>query len=336
MIHIYTLIFIHTCTCINTHSANFHPGKRAGDLTDTGEVAIMLLEYLTENQQYTFDGYAAYWKKQIDEGYGSCNFQSVGRETVDCPAGLKPGYLNGATRRTLQLLARYPTAKGESRMQLAADTNCLMAATHFLPLFLRITDEQQLVDASISTVYLSHKNRDPLAAADFLSRTMYRIINSGMSLEEALDSAALATGDSFITARLQDAKKKAAEALDPSSQLSKQELADDVALTSMARLWEVGKTEPIKVGKASPTEGALPGSLYIALKYKHSLEEALIANAGVGGDSAVRGMVIGMLLGAVHGREAIPSRWIEGLNCLPHVEAMFTKLENELTKNGEL
>ena len=70
-------------------------------------------------------------------------------------------------------------------------------------------------------------------------------------------------------------------------------------------------SEPIKVGKASPTEGALPGSLYLALKYQHSLEEGLIANAGIGGDSAVRGMVVGMLLGAVKGRAGIPGRWIE-------------------------
>jgi hypothetical protein len=35
----------------------------------------------------------------------------------------------------------------------------------------------------------------------------------------------------------------------------------------MARLWDVGKSEPIKVGKASPTEGALPSALYFALKY---------------------------------------------------------------------
>merc|ERR1712046_346582 len=94
-----------------------------------------------------------------------------------------------------------------------------------------------------------------------------------------------------------------------------------------ARLWDVGKTEPIKVGKASPTEGALPGSLYFILKYKHSLEEALIANAGVGGDSCARGIVIGTVLGAAHGMEGIPSRWTETLRGLPHVKDLYGKLE---------
>ena len=130
------------------------------------------------------------------------------------------------------------------------------------------SDENFLVEASVSTVYLSHKNRDPLKAADFLSRTLHRIIYQEMSLEDALDSAALATKDAFITSKLENAKAKVKEALDVTTQLYKEEFVDDIAITSMSRLWEIGKSEPIKIGKASPTEGALPASLYIALKYK--------------------------------------------------------------------
>ena len=84
-----------------------------------------------------------------------------------------------------------------------------------------------------------------------------------------------------------------------------------------------------QVGKASPTEGALPGALYFALKYQNSLEDALIANAGCGGDSAVRGMVIGMLLGALHPLSAIPERWLGALNSRPHVQALFSQLQSK-------
>lgn len=317
-------------------AANYHPGKVAGDGTDSGEVAVMLLEHLVEAKgRYTFDGYAAYWKAKIDEGYGSCNFQSVGRNAQTCPPNTKPGYLNGATRRTLEALASNPHAKGRARQQLAADTNCLVAATHFLPLFLVSADEEELVAHARTTVYLSHKNRDPLAAAEFLTRALYGIIHRGEGLRAALESAARVTGDAFITARLADAVRKVEEATDPSgsSSLSKVQPAwmqDDTAITSMARLWDVGKSEPIRVGKASPTEGALPASLYFALKYEASgLEAALTANANVGGDSAVRGMTIGMLLGAVHGLEGMPERWTTGLRSLPHVTRLFAQLREE-------
>ena len=58
------------------------------------------------------------------------------------------------------------------------------------------------------------------------------------------------------------------------------------------RLWDVGKSEPIKVGKASPCEGTLPGAIYFILKYQ-SFKAAAQANAMVGGDNASRAIPIG-------------------------------------------
>merc|ERR1719335_1963667 len=100
--------------------------------------------------------------------------------------------------------------------------------------------------------------------------------------------------------------------MDPNSQLSKQEFADDLALTSMARLWDVGKSEPIKVGKASPTEGTLPGSIYFIVKYAGDFAAAAKANSGVGGDNASRSIAIGMVMGAAQGMEGIPKELGKG------------------------
>lgn len=314
-------------------TANYHPGKVAGDLTDSGEVAIMLLEHLVELKTasspaaYTFDSFAAYWKRQIDEGYGSCNFQSVGRNAKGCPAGLKPGYINGGSRRTLQALGTNPSAKGDARKALAADVNCLMAATHFLPLFLVSANEEQLVADAVSTVFISHKNPDPVAAAEFLCRTLYRIIHLEMPLADALRSAAAVQAHPLITKWLGDAQAKVLEAQDPASALFKEEFVDDIAITSMSRLWDIGKTEPIKIGKASPTEGALPSALYFSLKYQKDMEAGLIANANCGGDSAARGIVIGMLLGALPGNSlGSTHRWVSGLNAMSRVQVLMDAL----------
>ena len=94
----------------------------------------------------------------------------------------------------------------------------------------------------------------------------------------------------------------------------------------MARLWDVGKTEPIKVGKASPTEGTLPASVYLILRYEHDLVSALQANVMVGGDNASRGTVIGMVLGAFHGVQAIPQRLRDGLNAWQHCNELLGRL----------
>merc|ERR1711918_252527 len=114
------------------------------------------------------------------------------------------------------------------------------------------------------------------------------------------------------------------EATDPAKPLSKEEFVDDLALTSMARLWDVGKSEPIKVGKASPTEGTLPGSLYFILKYKN-FKKAAVANAMVGGDNASRAVAIGMVLGAKEGVEGIPEAWKSALNHWKKSSALLGK-----------
>src|SRR5258707_12004274 len=51
-------------------------------------------------------------------------------------------------------------------------------------------------------------------------------------------------------------------------------------------------------------------------------EEALISTVGCGGDTDTNAAIAGALLGALHGREAIPARWIlPVLACRPMAEA---------------
>ncbi len=58
---------------------------------------------------------------------------------------------------------------------------------------------------------------------------------------------------------------------------------------------------------------AVPATLYLALKYRDSPKQGLIANTMCGGDNSGRGAVLGALLGAMNGLRGWPSRWIEGL-----------------------
>jgi ADP-ribosylglycohydrolase len=71
---------------------------------------------------------------------------------------------------------------------------------------------------------------------------------------------------------------------------------------------------------------ALPGAVYTVLKHEDSLEEALIETVMAGGDSAARGMVVGMLLGAYHGADKIPARWLEKLTRRKQILAALDQL----------
>jgi ADP-ribosylglycohydrolase len=86
----------------------------------------------------------------------------------------------------------------------------------------------------------------------------------------------------------------------------------------------------------NPT-GALPASLYFALRYEsQGLERALVANANVGGDSAARGITIGILLGAVQGEDSVPQRWIRTLRSMEHVDSLLARLEAGGESKAEL
>lgn len=70
-------------------------------------------------------------------------------------------------------------------------------------------------------------------------------------------------------------------------------------------------THTLSQGPAS--DDAVPLALFIALKYSGDFEKALAVNARLGGDTCHRGSLVGMLLGAMHGCEDIPVRFVEGL-----------------------
>merc|ERR1740121_2997838 len=151
-----------------------------------------------------------------------------------------------------------------------------------------------------------------------------------MAPREAIEGVA-SMSSSFVKNKVKQALDKVDEATDPTRPLSKEEFVDDLALTSMARLWDVGKTEPIKVGKASPTEGVLPGAVYLIVKHL-DLKKAAQANAMIGGDSASRSIPIGMVLGAWQGLDGIPKKWREELEGWDRLEKLFNKLP--LMKKG--
>ena len=68
-----------------------------------------------------------------------------------------------------------------------------------------------------------------------------------------------------------------------------------------------------RFSSACYVEDAVPAVIYLALKYHHDPEKALIVNTNLGGDNAGRGAVLGALLGAAHGIERFPSRWVDEL-----------------------
>lgn len=68
------------------------------------------------------------------------------------------------------------------------------------------------------------------------------------------------------------------------------------------------------IGQSCATRYALPASLLLIKKYEDDFEGGMKANIMAGGDSASRGMIVGMVLGAYKGYDQLPEALLETLN----------------------
>jgi ADP-ribosylglycohydrolase len=282
---------------------NYHPGKSAGGTTDYGDYNILVLEHLaaTATNPHAFDvaQMLPHWMNRLENSWGSWICTMTKETYAQVKQGVPVAHLGGISNA--------------------------MAIRH-VAAHAYYDSEEELARVARSVMF-THKDRHALGGGEFFARVTHRIIN-GDTPSNAIQSVAVEMGG-FFEQKVAQALAKVNEVRDENSALSKEKFADDLAITSMARLWDVGRSEPIKVGKASPTEGTLPGAIYFILKYvdeEDSLKKALQANTMVGGDNASRGIAIGMVLGAYHGVNAIPKEWRETLEQWDYCENLLNTL----------
>lgn len=80
-------------------------------------------------------------------------------------------------------------------------------------------------------------------------------------------------------------------------------------------------------GQMCDTAAALPSVVHLIAKYETNLKEALVENVMAGGDSAARGMLVGMVLGAHLGFDAIPQEWLQNLKEYRKVTGLLQTLD---------
>lgn len=297
----------------NFHNGNgVGPAKKAGECTDYGDYTILMLKHLaaTSDKPHRVDlnELIPRWQKAMTKWRS---------------------WMCTQTRQTLQQVS-----SGTSYNQLGGMSNAMsLRSAAALGYF----DKEDDAAHAARTMMFTHRETTALDGGEFFTRVAFRIIQKGLTPREAIEEVAK-TSSNFIKQKVKQALDKVEEALNPQKTLGTQEFCDDLALTSMARLWEVGKTEPIKVGKASPTEGTLPGSVYLIVKH-NDFYKAAKANAEIGGDSASRSVAIGMVLGAWQGLEGIPQRLKDTLIGYDKYDKLLNQLpliKNESPDKSEL
>jgi ADP-ribosylglycohydrolase len=192
------------------------------------------------------------------------------------------GYLDRATEATLKNFS-----SGKSIPDAGSHSSELAGAARIAPLaFLLRDNEDALVKAAVAQTRMTHNNPLVIASAEFFSRACRKVL-LGASPTSAIASVA---DEHFKTSPLYEWVKRGIDSRDKDSVS---------AITAFGQSCEV--------------DHAFPGTVHLISKYENDFKEALIQCAISGGDSAARGMIIGMLLGAYHGESHLPQEWVLSL-----------------------
>jgi ADP-ribosylglycohydrolase len=80
-------------------------------------------------------------------------------------------------------------------------------------------------------------------------------------------------------------------------------------------------------GQMCEIPAAFPGVIHLIAKYETDLKTALIENSMAGGDSAGRGLLVGMVLGAYTGLNAIPPEWLHDMKARQHILELLESID---------
>jgi ADP-ribosylglycohydrolase len=192
------------------------------------------------------------------------------------------GYVDRATKSTL---SQY--ASGKEAGNAGSGSDELAGASRIAPLVYRYwSDLDGLVQAVRAQTRMTHNNPLSIESADFFARVSWLVLN-GLAPVEAM--------------------KKVSKEVSYDSPV-----AEWVEMGIGSRDAETVATLS-RFGQSCHTESAFPGVAHLITKYEKDLEEALVQAVMAGGDSAARGMMVGMVLGAYIGLKSIPEKWLSEL-----------------------
>ena len=206
------------------------------------------------------------------------------------------GYFDGATKGTLENLAA-----GKSPRESGSTSNDLAGAARIAPLiFVYRNDLQALVTSARTQTAFTHNNPEVVESAAFFANVTYLVL-AGATPVSAIGQV-----------------QKDAFGNGPFPEWIEMGLAS-TRQNSRQAILDFGQMCEIPV--------ALPGVIHLIAKFENDLKAALIENAMAGGDSAGRGLLVGLILGAHLGMEAIPPKWLTDMKAFTSIIQMLSKID---------
>ena len=195
------------------------------------------------------------------------------------------GYIDGSSRETLEhLQAGKPADCGPVNHDLSI-------CGRIAPLLQVSKNREDFVSQAVMFAKITHNDATVLEAVHFFASLLWDVIE-GKSLALSIKE----------------------EAVNYSTQI--QQWIDDGIASKSADSVEVIR----EFGPACGVDGGFAGTIHLLSKYS-DFKSAMQANAKAGGDSSARGMIVGMILGALQENNDFP--WIEGINNMSEIRSLI-------------
>lgn len=208
--------------------------------------------------------------------------------------GTSDGYMDKATQKTLAAMA-----EGESPEECGSGSSDLGGPARIAPLvYWYRNDPARLMTAAQQQTRLTHTGSGIEAGTEFIVRTALGVLNGrtpAEAIEQVLDDG---VQDLDLDLRLR-------RSIDTADGDSRKVIAE--------------------FGQMCSTSAALPGAVHLILAYQDNLREALIQNVMAGGDSAARGLVVGMILGAYQGIDGLDPNWLAEMRATNVIEECLSQ-----------
>lgn len=223
------------------------------------------------------------------------SFASDWKSFWEAPGNIS--YQDGATRSTLANLK-----SGSAPDEAGSTSHDIAGAARIAPLFLLPWEsDEELLEAVRSQTGLTHRDPQVVEAAEFFARVVLAV-RGGMPIREALENSMVARAWNALPKSWLDAANRSAASTAPDAQALEE------------------------LGLACGIANAFPGICHLLLRHPENPATALIENASAGGDSAARGMILGMVYGAATPVSEWPAEWSDGLKDLGEITELIKRL----------
>ena len=204
------------------------------------------------------------------------------------------GYFDKATKATLS-----GYAAGKSPLDAGSTSQELAGASRVAPLvYYEKDDLEKLVQDARFQTMMTHHSPVCLESADFFVRVVKHVLD-GVPPVAAMQEV---SREQFVDSPISDWVQAGIDSKDTET---RQAIA--------------------AFGQGCSTQSAFPGVVHLIARYENDLREALVQCVMAGGDSAARGLLAGMVLGAHLGFESLPGEWLSELRKRERIYELLNK-----------